>query len=217
MTDNGNRLFITEFDTIQKDIHERALDLEDFIRLAYSYPYTDGIILWNFMRTKNAGEGSNEWDVHMFEDEINSLSEPYLTANNGEPYPLYPNEVRDILTKRTLFLVTMKIPLSKAGMALINLWREEWRSNEIVQVSSGSSGWNSVRRNVFNGEYTINVRSGTSGELIESRNISISNKNCIQMKEQDLGPFTWCPSTECHNILPISLGVLGQSLDSQKG
>ena len=32
----------------------------------------------------------------MFEDEINSLSEPYLTANDGEPYPLYPNEVRDI-------------------------------------------------------------------------------------------------------------------------
>ena len=30
----------------------------------------------------------------MFEDEINSLSEPYLTANDGEPYPLYPNEVR---------------------------------------------------------------------------------------------------------------------------
>ena len=46
--------------------------------------------------TPNSGEGSNEWPVHMFEDEINSLSEPYLTANDGEPYPLYPNEVRDI-------------------------------------------------------------------------------------------------------------------------
>ena len=102
----------------------------------------------------------------MFEDEINSLSEPYLTANGGEPYPLYPNE---------------------AGMALINLWRKEWRSNEIVQVSSSSSAWNSIRRNLFNGEYTINVRSGKSGELIESRNISISNKNCIQMKQQDFG------------------------------
>lgn len=119
MTDNGNRLFITEFDTIQKDIHERALDLEDFIRLAYSYPYTDGIILWNFMRTKNAGEGSNEWDVHMFEDEINSLSEPYLTANNGEPYPLYPNEVRDILTKRTLFSWPWKYPCQRLEWLLL--------------------------------------------------------------------------------------------------
>ena len=63
MTDNGNRLFITEFDTIQMDIHERALDLEDFIRLAYSYPYTDGIILWNFMRTKNSGEGQGSVDT----------------------------------------------------------------------------------------------------------------------------------------------------------
>ena len=44
----------------------------------------------------NSGLGSNEWHVHMFEDEINSLSEPYLTANDGEPYPLYPNEARDI-------------------------------------------------------------------------------------------------------------------------
>lgn len=102
----------------------------------------------------------------MFEDEINSLSEPYLTAHGGEPYPLYPNE---------------------AGMALINLWRKEWRSNEIVQVSSSSSAWDFFRRSLFNGEYTINVRSGKSGELIESRNISISNKNCIQMKQQDFG------------------------------
>ena len=72
-------------------------------------------------------------------------------------------------------------------MALINLWRKEWRSNEIVQVSSSPSGWDSMRRNLFNGEYTINVRSGKSGELVESRNISIANKNCIQMKEQDFG------------------------------
>ena len=72
-------------------------------------------------------------------------------------------------------------------MALINLWRKEWKSNEIAQVASSRSGWNSVRRNLFNGEYTINVRSGKSGELIESRNISISNKNCIQLKQQDFG------------------------------
>lgn len=82
-----------------------------------------------------------------------------------------------------------KISLLKAGMALINLWRKEWKSNEIAQVASSRSGWNSVRRNLFNGEYTINVRSGKSGELIESRNISISNKNCIQLKQQEFWAY----------------------------
>lgn len=100
----------------------------------------------------------------MFEDEINFLSEPYLTANGGEPYPLYPNE---------------------AGMALINLWRKEWRSNDIFEVSSNPSGSNSIRQRLFTGQYTVNLRSGKSGQLIESRNVSISNKHCIQMKHQD--------------------------------
>ena len=72
-------------------------------------------------------------------------------------------------------------------MALINLWRKEWKSNEIFEVSSDPSGWNSIRRRLFTGQYTVNVRSGKSGQLIESRNISITNKHCIEMKHQDFG------------------------------
>ena len=31
-------MFITEFDTRQSDIYERARDFEDFMRMAFSYP-----------------------------------------------------------------------------------------------------------------------------------------------------------------------------------
>ena len=71
LTSKNNRLFITEFDTKEMNIHKRALDLEDFMRLTYSHPEVDGITLWEFMATRNniIAQNSDQFR-HMFENEV---------------------------------------------------------------------------------------------------------------------------------------------------
>ena len=42
----GILIFFLEFDTTHWNISERARDAEDFLRMAYSYPNVDAIIMW---------------------------------------------------------------------------------------------------------------------------------------------------------------------------
>ena len=42
----ANRLWITEFDIEALDPLERAENLEDFMRMVFSHPNVDAIILW---------------------------------------------------------------------------------------------------------------------------------------------------------------------------
>ena len=51
LSSGDDRLIITEFDTKQWNLTERALDTEDFLRTAYSHPFVDQIITWYFMWT----------------------------------------------------------------------------------------------------------------------------------------------------------------------
>ena len=45
-----NRLWITEFDVENPDVTDRAADVHDFIRSAYSHQNVDAIILWTWLR-----------------------------------------------------------------------------------------------------------------------------------------------------------------------
>ena len=51
LSSNDHRLYITEFDSKHYNISERALDVEDFLRMAYSHPHIDQIITWYYMET----------------------------------------------------------------------------------------------------------------------------------------------------------------------
>ena len=54
-----NRLLITEFDVQDLDVNERALDIEDFMRTAFSHPNVDAFIFWNWRR-----ENKDDPDTH---------------------------------------------------------------------------------------------------------------------------------------------------------
>ena len=114
LSSRGHPLWATEFDTKQPDIDERALDLEDFMRMTYSHPKVVGNLLWYYsMQTTPWGIAEFQHQ-NFFEGVLNDLSAPYATANNGEPYPLYPN---------------------KAGMMWMKLVKEDWTSNENISLS----------------------------------------------------------------------------------
>ena len=45
-----NRLWITEFDVENPDVTDRAADVHDFIRSAYSHPNVEALLLWTWIR-----------------------------------------------------------------------------------------------------------------------------------------------------------------------
>ena len=147
----GHPLIITEFDTSHYDLAERALDTEDFLRMSYAHPKIDQIITWYYMYTDQSAV--NLKDQVIFENEINENSTDYLTANNGEPYPLYPNA---------------------AGMAWIQLIKKDWTSNEQINLAAGTQ---SVNRDIFNGDFTITLRDADGG-VLEQTNVTINNAEC---------------------------------------
>ena len=153
LASNGHPLIITEFDTSHWDLHERALDTEDFLRMAYAHPRIDQIITWYYMYTD--ASAVNLKDQVIFENEINANSSAYLTANNGEPYPLYPNE---------------------AGMAWIQLIKKDWTSNEQITLTTGSQN---IERNIFNGDFAFTIKDA-QGNVRKQTNLTISNQNCHQ-------------------------------------
>ena len=56
LSSENHRLYITEFDSKHYNISERALDVEDFLRMAYSHPHIDQIITWYFMETEASSQ-----------------------------------------------------------------------------------------------------------------------------------------------------------------
>ena len=92
LSEAGDALMITELDIAQDNLSERADDYEDYLRLVYSHPMVNGIILWEFMDTKYAGHG----DIRrvMFENELNDKSQPYSNLNDGTNYPLLSTQMR---------------------------------------------------------------------------------------------------------------------------
>ena len=149
----GHPLIITEFDTSHYDLAERALDTEDFLRMSYAHPKIDQIITWYYMYTDLSAV--NLKDQIIFENEINENSTEYLTANNGEPYPLYPNA---------------------AGMAWIQLIKKDWTSTQQINLAAGTQ---TVSRDIFNGDFTITLRDA-NGNVLEQTNTTINNAECHQ-------------------------------------
>jgi len=132
-----HRLIITEFDTEQGNISERALDVEDFVRMAYSYPNVDGIHLWQVMRDME-GSTSPPQDRILLERFENENSTDFVHLG----YPGYPNE---------------------AGIAWINLIKGEFVSNFSVEGLPGITS--TYNKNMFYGEYVVKVVN-PDGEII---------------------------------------------------
>ena len=151
LSEAGDALMITELDIAQDNLSERADDYEDYLRLVYSHPMVNGIILWEFMDTKHAGKNGDIRRV-LFENELNEKSQPYSNLNEGTHYPLYPN---------------------KAGMVWINLVQNEWTSNEIITLKNNPF----LSRNLFEGDYQFTHRD-SAGNVIGQINQTISNSEC---------------------------------------
>ena len=55
---------VTEFDVNEADEFDKADDLEDFMRIAFSYPEITGIILWSWIKLPG---NEATWDKAIFE------------------------------------------------------------------------------------------------------------------------------------------------------
>ena len=91
-------------------------------------------------------------DKVIFEGELNENSTDF--AHLG--YPLYPNA---------------------AGMAWIEMIKNKWSSNEVIELSSSTDD-DIFQRNLFNGKFSIDLIS-PSGVVKSSLTTSISNKDCF--------------------------------------
>ena len=81
LASQGHPLWITEFDTSQRDLLERALDTEDFLRMAYSHPDVVGIITWYFM-IEDTPFAMNFFDHQtIFEGEVNADSQGQVESH----------------------------------------------------------------------------------------------------------------------------------------
>ena len=49
LSSGDQSLVITEFDTIEPNVNNRADDVEDFLRAAFSHPKIEQIITWNWI------------------------------------------------------------------------------------------------------------------------------------------------------------------------
>ena len=91
-------------------------------------------------------------DKVIFEGELNENSTDF--AHLG--YPLYPNA---------------------AGMAWIELIKNKWSSNEVIELTSSIND-DIFQRNLFNGKFSIDLIS-PSGVVKSSLTTQISNKDCF--------------------------------------
>ena len=88
----------------------------------------------------------------LFEGELNENSTDFEHLG----YPLYPNA---------------------AGMAWIDLIKNKWTSNEIIDLTSSAND-DIFQRNLFNGKFSIDLIS-PSGVIKSSLTTQINNKDCF--------------------------------------
>merc|ERR1712062_406669 len=102
----NNRLWITEFDVENKNVSNRAEDVEDFIRIVFAHPNTESIILWTWLREKQRPWQETPFNRALFEENLD-IGDPKFESD----YPFNPNE---------------------AGLTYLNLVKKEWNSSQTI-------------------------------------------------------------------------------------
>ena len=108
-----NRLLITEFDVQDLDVNERALDIEDFMRTAFSHPNVDAFIFWNWRR-----ENKDDPDTH------EALFEIGLTASPANPI-IQPPSNCDAFNPLCNFNA---MGPNAAGVKFLEMVKREWNT-----------------------------------------------------------------------------------------
>ena len=179
--DLSNRLWITEFDVDQPNVSERAKDVHDFIRTAFSHPNTDGIILWTWLREKHRSWQDVPFNRALWEN-------PELVIQPGDETIKDPIiEPEEGTCDEYNILCNWGFGPNEAGVEYLKMVKQEWNSTQITSPNDASN------MRVFKGTYLIDLLDA-DGNVIEGSEVEITDScelNSIDFEtEADLNLLT---------------------------
>ena len=136
-------LLVTEFDVDDGNVDDKAEDVEDFMRVAFSQPKISGIITWAWIKTQS---NKSSWTKTMFEGKVDDESVP--KPENCDPlnvvcnYPLNPNQ---------------------AGVRWLELVKAQWNSSTTLENLDHNL-------QMFHGDYEISTFDKNGNHLSTSKN-----------------------------------------------
>ena len=158
-----NRLLVTELDVDNADVEVRATDLGDVIKLMYSHPNVDGIILWGWLQEIMRSwqtEAENARKV-LFEDNLGHLD----WASPIIPKPEVCDEYN--------VLCNYPLNANAAGLRYLELVKHEFNTTSgHANVDDLNLARLDEEVRLFPGEYEIKVLDG-EGNVIEEHDIDI--------------------------------------------
>ena len=198
LSSGDDRLIITEFDTKQWNLTERALDTEDFMRAAYSHPFIDQIITWYFMWTEASDANYNDQTLFVanatghVESGTQDEATPFLHLDQGI-YPMYPNE---------------------AGVKWIDVVKREWNSTEldIAVGATGQRATTNLERDLFAAEYRLVVRDA-DGSVLEEQTMTVEPCTQDVVKANNMvldGEFDHLMTRNTGKLLPRNTGLTSE-------
>ena len=160
-----NRLLITEFDNEEVDVDRRAAELGDFMKMAYSHPNVDAIILWSWLREIQ----KPDWHRAMFESNVEGMP----TQNPIIPKPDVCDE----------FNVLCNYPLNPnaAGYRWLELVKNEWNTTSghanTPDLSTDLLAGDGV--DLFRGTYDVDVYD-SSDNLLTTQTIHVTDHDACK-------------------------------------
>ena len=180
-TDRSNRLLITEFDVDQPNVSERAKDVHDFIRTAFSHPNTDGIILWTWLREKHRSWQDAPFNRALWEN-------PELVIQPGDETVKDPIiEPEEGTCDEYNILCNWSFGPNEAGVEYLKMVKQEWNSTQTISPNDAN------KMRVFKGTYLIDLLD-VDGNVIEGSEFEITDScelNSVDFEtEADLNLLT---------------------------